>query len=64
MKQKKVREQLGAINDEVKDDELVQITFNCFRSSWHHFVLVLCDREKFHEDFSLLRGFEGFGQDK
>lgn len=33
----KLRDQFGTINGEVKDDELVWITLNGFRTTWHNF---------------------------
>lgn len=41
MKLAKLRDQLGAIDDEVKDDELVRIALNGFSSSRHNFVQVI-----------------------
>lgn len=46
MKLADLRDQLGVVGDKVKDDELVWIALNGFISSWHHFVQVICGREK------------------
>ncbi|KAH9293142.1 hypothetical protein KI387_041649, partial [Taxus chinensis] len=38
MKLAELRDQIGAVGDEVKDNELVQIALNGFSPLWHNFV--------------------------
>ena len=45
MKLAKLRDQLGVVSDEVKDDELFQIALNGFNRSWHNFVWVISSQE-------------------
>jgi hypothetical protein len=46
MKLAELKDHLGAIGDEVKDNELVWIDLNGFSLSWNNFFWVICGREK------------------
>lgn len=46
MKIAKLRDQLVAVGDTIEDNELVQISLNGFRPSWHNFVPSICGQEK------------------
>jgi hypothetical protein len=59
MKLAELRDQLGAVGDEVKDDELVWIALNGFSSSWHNFVQVICGWEKLLDFEKLWDAFIG-----
>ena len=42
MKPATQRDQLGAVDDKVKENELVRIALNGFTASWHNFVQGYC----------------------
>ena len=43
MKLVKLRDSLGAVGEEIKDNEFIQIALNGFSSSWHY---VICGQGK------------------
>jgi len=46
MKIAKLRDQIVAVGDTIEDNELVQISLNGFRPSWHNFVPSIYGQEK------------------
>ena len=43
MKLVKLRDSIGAVDEEIKDNEFVQISLNRFSSAWHY---VICGQGK------------------
>ena len=48
MKINELHDQLAAIGEEIKGEELVPIALNGFSSSWQPFVHGVCARKKLH----------------